>query len=486
MIEHYQVGPLPGINSFTKTKTIPYSKRPWYGAADEAAAENFIMKFMARIDFIAAEITGGYTYNNCSDYCLTWVSYPPARLNSHSRYDWLSIHRYLDGYYIQPIGLQVRANLGSVRWEEWYVDQVWLRGHRFADIEDLLANYYTIKHDVIKPLLYDPEDPNLYSSANYRGDPIPNDPPRRGPVSFMPDGRRYSLNKHHVEWQGWEFDFSLRTVRGLGLHNVRFKSESILYELTLSDFVTLYQSASTPGPSRSSYTEIPYFFGLTSFELFPGVDCPKYATFFDFAHFFSFEPFKLRNSACLFEWNTGIPLRRHWETDFEGSYLFWHGMPGNALILRTVITMLNYDYIVDFVFHQNGVLEVSNSLSGYILASYYRPNWGQRGGFQVAPDTQGLIHNHLFHYRVDLDIKGTKNRYETLDLKSEVVDDPIDPGTNLYRHYFEHSLKTTEREALLQYDFEKPKYMVIYNERCQNAYGNSRGYRIMPKSLLLR
>ena len=111
--------------------------------------------------------------------------------------------------------------------------------------------------------------------------------------------------------------------------------------------------------------------GMQSYELIPGIDCPASAEYFTFAHFLDGLPVLYENSACVFELNRGIPLRRHYESDHQGGYAWYHGMPDNVLVIRSVVTAWNYDYILDYIFHQQGGIEVVASLSGYILSNWF-------------------------------------------------------------------------------------------------------------------
>ena len=54
---------------------------------------------------------------------------------------------------------------------------------------------------------------------------------------------------------------------------------------------------------------------------------------------------------CVFEQNTGVPLRRHLSySRRQGA--FYGGMSDSVLTVRSILTIGNYDYVVDFVFHQ--------------------------------------------------------------------------------------------------------------------------------------
>ena len=106
----------------------------------------------------------------------------------------------------------------------WKIDFVWWRGAIYDTISELLDA--VDRRAIIIENQADPSDahePTLYSTLNFRGRPEPEEP-RRGPQSFMPDGRRYKVNGQKVEWQGWQFNFGVRTAHG---KDVKFYSPVI-------------------------------------------------------------------------------------------------------------------------------------------------------------------------------------------------------------------------------------------------------------------
>ena len=244
----------------------------------------------------------------------------------------------------------------------YQVNFVWFRGETYKNFEEMAEKYSKPPGTGEPPVFENNKD--LYSSLHHRGDPVP-ERNQRGPRSFMPDGRRYTVTGHHVEWQGWSFDFNMRSIIGMQVHDLRFKGERIAYELSLSELGIIYSGAS-PITVRSAYLDTPWFIGRQAFQLFPGLDCPDHGTFFDFAHFMYFSPMVFPNSVCLFEHTKSVPLRRHSEDQF-GRVKYAQGMPGNVLILRSVVSVENYDYIMDYILYQNGAVEITTSLSGYIL-----------------------------------------------------------------------------------------------------------------------
>ena len=68
------------------------------------------------------------------------------------------------------------------------------------------------------------------------------------------------------------------------------------------------------------------------------------------------DPVQLDRAWCMFENNNGHPLRRHLSYS-QGEGAFYSGMLDSVLVLRSILTIVNYDYVLDYIFHQNGVIE---------------------------------------------------------------------------------------------------------------------------------
>lgn len=47
-----------------------------------------------------------------------------------------------------------------------------------------------------------------YSSNTVRGSPLRPSVPRRGPVEYEPQGKRYNISGGHISWMGWDLDVS--------------------------------------------------------------------------------------------------------------------------------------------------------------------------------------------------------------------------------------------------------------------------------------
>nr|KAG5690124.1 hypothetical protein BaRGS_003447 [Batillaria attramentaria] len=223
--------------------------------------------------------------------------------------------------------------------------------------------------------------------------------------------------------------------------------------------------------------------------LLPGVDCPDHANFLPLTIFDQGSEKNIKerpNALCVFEHNAGIPIRRHrMEESTERAN---GGLADNILIVRTIITEYNYDYIFDFVFHANGILEARVYATGYIMGQWYYSG-EDPFGFKVFPNLIGSIHHHLFNFKVDMDIGGTSNRYDTLDFTVNDEEWPwlsvLKPSSNasssegkIQQLSFTRTPKRTEKEAVYHYNFDRPKYHIFYNDQKKNDFGTHRAYRL--------
>lgn len=55
-----------------------------------------------------------------------------------------------------------------------------------------------------------------------------------------PDGKRYTVSGHHVEYMNWSFDFRLRSSTGVQLFDISFDGQRIVYELSLQEAAAFY------------------------------------------------------------------------------------------------------------------------------------------------------------------------------------------------------------------------------------------------------
>ena len=322
----------------------------------------------------------------------------------------------------------------------------------------------------------------LRASIKRRGPKQPS-VPLRGPTLVEPNGKRFSVQGNKVSYMNWQLEYGIRATGGLGIFDVRFQGKRIAYEISLQEGAAFY-SGYSPLTSNRHFLDSTWGMGTSNTYLMQDIDCPSTSLFIDSTHFIKTStPVRNKQSICIFETNTGTPLWRHFEieinkqsTKIDGAR-FQGGMAGHALVIRVISTPFNYDYIFDYILHQSGVIEVRAIASGYILPGFATEQEKQHG-FVNFFNTVGTIHDHYMLYKVDLDVAGVKNSYQTVDLNARNVSYEWEDNTYRIKKQIVKEKKAREKDAVLRYDFQKPKYCVFMNENETNAYGNPKGYRI--------
>ncbi|XP_046335328.2 putative amine oxidase [copper-containing] [Haliotis rufescens] len=483
--EEYIVGPLPNPNS-CKLLSVPGRKNPVpyaYRPVGYVEFGSYYLKMFPEIDkkigFILKESYGA-TFSDCGDRCLNFYPAPVGTGVSQVkvRKMWFTTSHSIEYYDLNPVDFLMLANIDSQDPTKYFIEKLVYAGQEYASLDDLATQYRA--GSIPKSKIPFPKNvKDLKSSLHRRGNPVPIKP-QRAPRMYEPDGKRYSVHHRHVEYMQWAFDFRMSTLSGPQIYDIRFNNERIAYEVGLQEIAVFY--ASNNSATRSAdYIDSGALIGTHSQSLVPGADCPETSTFFNYSYLgeSSEEPVLLQRAFCLFELNQGLPLRRHLSySQVEGG--FYSGMEDNVLVLRSIMTVVNYDYVMDFIFHQSGAMEVRVLSTGYIFGSFYTPKEDPYG-FQLKENTIGSIHHHLFLFKADVDIHGPNNRYETLDISRDVSPNSQttnDPNSKYYQIKYERSLKQTEMDAAYKFNFEKPRYHVFHNNDNPTKFGAIKSYRI--------
>ena len=202
-----------------------------------------------------------------------------------------------------------------------------------------------------------------------------------------------------------DFSFYFSSTKDLGvqLHNVAYKGEKIIYELALQEAVAHYASASDPFQATNAYLDSEYGFGTFVWQLVSGFDCPAHATYLNTSYYAGEQTHTHPGSICLYEFDTGYPIQRHTTAQYVSV------TKNIALIMRSVSTVGNYDYMFDYEFYLDGSIHVTVRASGYVQASFWASNIGGEDGFHIHDYLLGSMHDHVLNYKLDLDVAGTAN-----------------------------------------------------------------------------
>ncbi|XP_056672675.1 membrane primary amine oxidase-like [Monodelphis domestica] len=461
------VGPLPNP-SYLRDVTVerhggplPYHRRP----LSTKEMEEMNKMITDRVLPLAAGLLHRCCYHNGKN--LLSVTSAPRGLRSGDRVTWFGIYYNVQGagLYLHPVGLELLIDHGALDPARWTVQQVFYNGRYYKSMGYLEQEFEGGRVEVVEMA---PNGTKVASSLRPRVPPGP--PP---PLQFSPQGPRFSVQESQVASPLWTFTFSLELYSGMRIFDVRFQGERIVYELSLQEALTIY-GGNSPAAMLTRYLDGNFGMGLFSTPLTRGVDCPYLATYVDWDFLAdSGTPRTVRDALCIFEQNQGIPLRRH-HSDIYSYY--YGGLPGTVLILRSVSTLLNYDYVWDMAFHPNGAIEVKFHATGYISSSFLF-GAGRRYGNQVGEHTLGTIHTHAANFKVDLDVAGQENWVVAEDMAFESRPVPWNSEYKMQQMQLTQKTLETEDQAAFPFGGTTPRYIYLASNHT-NAWGHRRGYRI--------
>jgi primary-amine oxidase len=317
-------------------------------------------------------------------------------------------------------------------------------------------------------------------------------------VISQPEGVSFEVQGNEVRWQKWRFRYSLHPREGLVLHTIGYedgaengpKVRPILHRASVAEMVVPYGEAAANWNWRSAFDQGEYGLGRTSNKLTLGEDVPANAKLFDtvFANDLG-EAYVHERSVGIYEQDGGI-LWKHYDETSEKVIV----RRARQLVIGTVTTIGNYDYGINWIFHQDGTLEARVDLTGILLAKGVTPQQcekcaaaaagksgeatgDQRYGTLVGKSIVAPNHQHIFSFRLDFDVDGGPNSA----LETSVKPAPAGEG-NPADNAFVHSerLLKTEQEARRNLDLSEHRRWKIINSGKPNELGHFPGYLLEP------
>lgn len=228
--------------------------------------------------------------------------------------------------------------------------------------------------------------------------------------------------------------------------------------------------------------------GVSASPLLRGADCPANAAYFDgYYADADGKPVEAMDVICLFERYAGDVAWRHTEFGPRGR-METEVRPDVTLVARTVVTVGNYDYTLDWEFKTMGSIRCVVSLSGILemkATSYTHVQQikSDAHGTLVAKNTVGVYHDHFITYHLDLDVDGTNNSFAKNTMVPERnTGDPATGGADTPRRsYWTVRREVAETEADGQGNVNGPPADLLFvNPSKKTKVGNEVGYRLVP------
>ncbi|ATB32351.1 primary-amine oxidase [Melittangium boletus] len=355
-------------------------------------------------------------------------------------------------------------------------------GNAYArPVEGVLALLDLTKREVVEVIdrgdIPIPQDAGAYDEAS-----VGVLRPRPHPVVVThPEGVNYTLTGNEVRWQNWRFRVEAHPREGAVLHQVTYtdqgRERKILHRLSLSEMVVPYGDPEDTWSWRSAFDVGEYGFGNYLSPLEPGVDVPASATFLPAAQAKnSGEVSEIPRALALYERDGGI-LWKHYDYETKRN----ESRRGSELVVAYGVAVANYDYVLYYIFKQDGSIDVDVQLTGIMLAKGMTPQSEHAEhelyGHLVQKDVIAVHHQHFFNFRLDFDVDGPRN--SILEMNTH----PLPRGAaNPAGNAFTMRMEPLASEAQSQRDMSlvNARRWVIQNPQERNALGGPTGYVLVP------
>ncbi|XP_045177368.2 amiloride-sensitive amine oxidase [copper-containing]-like [Mercenaria mercenaria] len=497
-VMEYKVGPLDGTTMTAVNMTFPgyihFNSRP-YEWLEVAAMTDLLRPDLDILAPLISESFDGARFPD--DIYFNFFNGPPSTNGKERDTRWniafKGFRHEEDVDLIHILPLSGRVHNPGTDTSKWYTyDFHYLNQGPFNTSQELMAAYNsnTLRKVKLEPgfrnTLWDRIFPKRDSSL-----PLRDRADSQGTRAYYPTGPRYTIEGTHVKWMDWSFDISGSQMRGPALFNINFKNERIIYELAVND-IALNYAMDSHAQNNIIYADATYGImgGDYPTTIMSGVDCPEHATVLNTTFWWhpTQSAYDMR-SICIFEADGQDALWRHVGISFEA------GLRNRHLIVRAPVVVGNYDYTFEFHFFLDGKVYTHAKASGYIQSSFwdeFNPNSPDKTrdafGYRLSDYGTGPVHDHMFGFKVDMDIIDKNNTFQIVKWKAGPVLEALktqNPNITKAPEYFIYNetryieWENVQKEIGIQ-DPSEQQFWLVVNEREKNKWGVERGYQIAP------
>lgn len=469
--QEYLVGPLSGTNS-TNVEPLTYpfhNEQPGKTRIHAIYALQDATLFQLALDSEVSNITKALWNTTISEGTVFLRYGVPFWEEDGRLVSWASFIGTplsdITSLTLLPLGVWVKFDFTSRNWTEWTTEGWYSQGKFYENTADFEAAVFS--SDYQKP------PPNIdgnWTSTDRQGELFPLDekPP---PVSSQASQRFVIDDKEgYICWMDFCFYTAVAWDVGLSLFDIQYKGKRLIYELSLQEALTAY-AGSDPFASQTTFWDTITGLGSTLVPLVRGYDCPAHATYLNATFADRNSTITQTDAICVFEYDAGYPIRRH------SSLPIYTSVARNIVFtIRTISTVGNYDFMIEYNFFYDGAIEVSVRASGYISATYWEGNLDY--GSHIHDYLSGSLHDHVLTFKADFDVLGTKNTLQKVEFVPESTEYPWSQGKVHNTFKATRSFITNESEASIDWSANDAAIYAIANTESPNRFGEFQAYRI--------
>lgn len=307
--------------------------------------------------------------------------------------------------------------------------------------------------------------------------------PAMKPLNIIePEGKNYTITGDTIHWQNWDFHLRLNSRVGPILSTVTWNDNGVkrkvMYEGSLGGMIVPYGDPDIGWYFKAYLDSGDYGMGTLTSPIARGKDAPGNAVLLDETIAdYTGKPMTIPQAVAIFERYAG-PEYKHLEM----------GKPNvsaerRELVVRWISTVGNYDYIFDWVFHQNGTIGIDagatgiEAVKGVAAKTMHDPSAKDdtRYGTLIDHNIVGTTHQHIYNFRLDMDVDGENNTLVAMDpqVKPNTSGGPRTSTMQVNQYNI-----STEQEAAQKFD--PGTIRLLSNTNKENRMGNPVSYQIIP------
>jgi primary-amine oxidase len=298
---------------------------------------------------------------------------------------------------------------------------------------------------------------------------------------LQPNGKSFQIKDNEISWQGWKFRYLMHPRSGLTLYQVTYDDgknvRPVLYRASISEMVVPYGDPNPTWSFRNAFDVGEYNLGLLANTMELGKEIPENGLLLDavFANEQG-EPYKIPGVVGIYERDRGM-LWKHYDYNTGRNDV----RRSRELVMSMTTAVDNYDYSLNWIFHQDGTLEVQNELTGIVLAqgtAAQKQSEDDSFGRLIAKNIFGVNHQHFFNYRLDFDVDGQANSVMEMNVKALPMDEKNPLGNAIA---VAETPLTKETAAVRDLDMKSSREWMIVSADKKNLLGAAPGYMLMPE-----
>ncbi|OJJ42255.1 hypothetical protein ASPZODRAFT_20648 [Penicilliopsis zonata CBS 506.65] len=289
----------------------------------------------------------------------------------------------------------------------------------------------------------------------------------------QPEGASFTVTGHLIEWEKWRFRVGFNWREGLTLHDLSFDGTSAFYRLSLSEMFVPYGDPRNPIYRKGAFDLGNVGAGVTANNLQLGCDCLGMIKYIDGCVVAADgTPAPRPNAICIHEVDNGIQWKHTNHRTGKATVV-----RKRQLVLQTIITVANYEYIFMWYFDQSGEITFETRATGILstqpIGEKVKVPWGAR----VADGVMAPYHQHLFNLRIDPAVGGHLNSFASTDSVAIDWDEELNPlGTGYITQQ-----TILDRAGHVEDDISKGRVFKILNENIENPVSLTPiGYKLVP------